>query len=281
METTTVAAGAPSPLRASTARQLLNKVPEVTLYFWIIKILATTVGETAADYLNETVGLGLSGTTLAASVVLAIGLLFQFGTKKYVPGIYWFAVVAISIVGTLITDTMVDSFGISLVTSTIGFAIALTATFGVWYRSERTLSIHTIVTSRREGFYWLTVLFTFALGTATGDLLAEKVNIGYVASAAVFGGAIAVVYLAHLRFGLKAIPAFWIAYVLTRPLGASIGDYLSQEKPDGGLGLGTTGTSLIFLSTILALVVFLTLTRRDATEVMRPDLVVEDDAITA
>ena len=251
---------------------MLNKVPEVTLYFWIIKILATTVGETAADYLNETIGLGLSGTTLVASVVLIIGLIFQFGTRKYVPGIYWFAVVLISVVGTLITDNLVDNLGVALVTSTIAFSILLTATFLAWYRSERTLSIHTIVTTRREGFYWLTVLFTFALGTAAGDLLAEKVNLGYLLSAVVFGGAIAIVYIAHLRGVLKAIPAFWVAYILTRPLGASIGDYLSQKHWRGGLGLGTTVTSAIFLSTILALVVFLAITKRDRTDIVRPDL---------
>lgn len=258
--------------KGSLSRKMLNKVPEVTLYFWIIKILATTVGETAADWLNVTVGLGLSGTTLVSIVVLAIALVFQFGTKKYVPGVYWFAVVAISVVGTLITDTMVDSWGVSLVTSTIGFSIALAATFAVWFWSERTLSIHTIVTTKRESFYWLAVLFTFALGTAAGDLLAEEVGLGYLLSAAIYGGAIALVYLAHLRFGLKAVPAFWIAYVLTRPLGASVGDYLSQAQPDGGLGLGTTGTSLLFLSTIFALVVFLTITRKDRTEVMHPEL---------
>ena len=166
--------------------------------------------------------------------------MFQFRVRRYVPGIYWLAVVLISIVGTLITDNLTDNFGVSLVTTTIVFSVVLAATFAAWYASERTLSIHTIVTTRREAFYWLTVLFTFALGTAAGDLTAERLAIGYWQSALLFGALIAVVYVAHLRLGLNAILAFWIAYILTRPLGASIGDYLSQPRADGGLGLGTT-----------------------------------------
>ena len=172
----------------------------------------------------------------------------------------------ISIVGTLITDNLTDNFGVSLVTTTIVFAVLLAATFAVWYASERTLSIHTIVTTRREAFYWLAVLFTFALGTAAGDLTAERLAVGYWQSALLFGALIAAVYVAHVRFALNAILAFWIAYILTRPLGASIGDYLSQPRADGGLGLGTTVTSVVFLLTILAVVVFLTITKRDTIE---------------
>ena len=253
-------------LRASDARAMLNKVPEVTLYFWVIKVLCTTVGETAADYLNETLGWGLTNTTYVMSAVLAVALVFQFRLRRYVPGVYWLAVVLISIVGTLITDNLTDNFGVSLVTTTIVFAVLLAATFAVWYASERTLSIHTIVTSRREAFYWLAVLFTFALGTAAGDLTAERLAVGYWQSALLFGALIAAVYVAHVRFALNAILAFWIAYILTRPLGASIGDYLSQPRADGGLGLGTTVTSVVFLLTILAVVVFLTITKRDTIE---------------
>jgi uncharacterized membrane-anchored protein len=245
---------------------MLNKVPEVTLYFWIIKILATTVGETAADFLNMNLKLGLTGTTFIMSGFLAVALVFQFRLRRYVPGIYWLAVVMISIVGTLITDNLVDNFGVALQTTSIAFALALAVTFAVWYAYEKTLSIHTIVTTRREAFYWLAVLFTFALGTAAGDLLAEKLSLGYWKSALVFGAVIAVVYLAHIRFKLNAILAFWIAYILTRPLGASIGDELSQTRHDGGLGLGTTVTSAIFLLTILGLVVFLTVTKKDRIE---------------
>jgi uncharacterized membrane-anchored protein len=249
-----------------TPREMLNKVPEVTLYFWIIKILCTTVGETAADYLNVNLGFGLTKTTYAISAVLAIVLVAQFRLRMYVPPVYWLAVVLISVVGTLITDNMVDNLGVALTTSTIGFAIALALAFAAWYASERTLSIHTIYTRRREAFYWLAVLFTFALGTAAGDLLAEKVNVGYWKSALVFGGAIAVIYVVHRVFKLNAILAFWLAYILTRPFGASIGDYLSQAKADGGLGLGTTVTSLIFLVAISTVVAYLTVTRKDRIE---------------
>ena len=247
-------------------RRMLNKVPEVTVYFWIIKILCTTVGETAADYLSDTLGFGLTNTTYIMSAVLAVALALQFRLRRYVPTVYWLAVVLISIVGTLITDNMVENLGVALTTSTIAFAVALAIAFAVWYASERTLSIHTIYTTRREAFYWLTVLFTFALGTAAGDLLAEKIDIGYWKSGVIFGGAIAVVYVAHRMLGLGAILAFWLAYILTRPLGASIGDELSQTRHDGGLGLGTTVTSVVFLAAIAATVAYLTITRRDRIE---------------
>jgi uncharacterized membrane-anchored protein len=245
---------------------MLNKVPEVTLYFWIIKILCTTVGETAADYLNDTLGLGLTNTSYLMSALLIAVLVGQFRTSRYVPGVYWLAVVLISIVGTLISDNLVDNLGVALETTTIAFAIALAATFIVWYRSERTLSIHTIYTTRREGFYWLAILFTFALGTSAGDLVAERMGLGYFVSLLVFAGAIGLVALAHFRFAMDAVLSFWAAYVLTRPLGASIGDLLSQPTANGGLGLGTTGTSVIFLTTILTLVIYLTVSRRDQPE---------------
>jgi uncharacterized membrane-anchored protein len=245
---------------------MLNKVPEVTLYFWVIKILCTTVGETAADFLNTNLQFGLTGTSLVMGAILIIALVFQFAKSKYVPSIYWLAVVLISIVGTLITDNLVDNFGVPLETTTIIFSVALAITFAWWYAAERTLSIHTIYTTRREAFYWLAVLFTFALGTAAGDLAAERLSLGYWKAALVFGAMIAVVAIGHFRFKLNAVLAFWIAYILTRPLGASLGDYLSQSSQDGGLGLGTTGTSALFCATILALVVFLTWTKKDQTE---------------
>jgi uncharacterized membrane-anchored protein len=247
----------------SFGRQMLNKVPEITIFFWIIKILCTTVGETAADFLNDNLGFGLTNTSYLMGALLVVALVFQFRSRKYVPGIYWLAVVLISVVGTLITDNLTDNYGVALETTTAVFAIALIVTFAAWYARERTLSIHTIVTSRREAFYWLAILFTFALGTAAGDLSAERLNLGFLVSALIFGGMIAVVAIAHFRFKVNAVAAFWIAYVLTRPLGASIGDYLSQPRGDGGLALGTTGTSVLFLGAILALVAFLTVTRTD------------------
>jgi uncharacterized membrane-anchored protein len=244
---------------------MLNKVPEVILAFWIIKILATTVGETAADYLNDTLGLGLSATTVIMAALLGIVLVVQFQLRSYVPVVYWLAVVLISIVGTLITDNLVDNFGVALETTTAVFAVALAATFAVWYWRERTLSIHTIVTTTREAFYWLAVLFTFALGTAAGDLVAERFSLGYLNAALLFGSGIAIVWVLWRFLGLNAVLAFWVAYVLTRPFGASIGDYLAQPTDDGGLGLGTTVTSVIFLAAIGALVAFLTVTKRDRT----------------
>ncbi|NDB33394.1 MAG: hypothetical protein EB160_08215, partial [Nitrososphaeria archaeon] len=172
---------------------MLNKVPEITLYFWVIKVLCTTVGETAADFLNETMNFGLDGVTVIMGIILAVTLAFQFKSKKYIPGLYWLAVVLISIVGTLITDNLTDELGVSLEVSTASFAVILAVIFAVWYKKEKTLSIHTIVTSKREGFYWLAILFTFALGTAAGDLLAETVDIGYLYSIVVFGALIGAV----------------------------------------------------------------------------------------
>ena len=163
----------------------------------------------------------------------------------------------ISIVGTLVTDNLVDNFGVPLETTTALFGLALLATFALWYASEKTLSIHSIFTTKREIFYWATILFTFALGTAAGDLVAESVNLGYLNSALLFGSMIAIVTLAHYKLKVNAVLAFWIAYILTRPLGASSGDWLSQPVANGGLGLGAITTSLMFLATILGLVTFL------------------------
>jgi uncharacterized membrane-anchored protein len=243
---------------------MLNKVPEVTIYFWLIKVLCTTVGETFADFLNTNLGLGLNGTSVVMSILLIGLLVVQFRKDRYVPAIYWTAVVLISVVGTLITDNLTDNLGVSLVTSTIVFSIALAITFAVWFAFERTLSIHTIFTTRREGFYWLAILFTFALGTAGGDLMSEKLALGYWVAALIFGGAIALITAAHFGLKLNAVLAFWLAYILTRPLGASLGDGMSQTD-NGGLSLGTTVTSLIFLAAILALVVYLQRTRIDQT----------------
>jgi len=266
-------------------RSMLNKVPEITLFFWIIKILCTTIGETAADYLSETLHFGLTGTSLVMGVLLAVVLVFQFRAGKYIPSIYWLAVVLLSIVGTLITDNLTDSLGVSLVITTIVFSLILAAVFVTWYAVEKTLSVHSIITIRREVFYWLAILFTFALGTAAGDLTAEKCDLGYFVSLLIFAGLITVIVAAyyavkgilgtkhHLQSG-NAVLSFWLAYILTRPLGASIGDYLSQARADGGLGLGATITSALFLMTIFGLVVYLTLTKADviASTVLEKDL---------
>ncbi|WP_432176984.1 COG4705 family protein [Streptomyces sp. Tue6028] len=260
-------ASAGSPVAGSPGHRLRrNKVPEVTVYFWVIKVLCTTVGETAADLLAEKAGLGLTGVSVLMSAVLAVVLVVQFRTKAYRAGVYWAAVALISVVGTLISDNLTDNMGVPLETSTTVFAVILAVVFGVWYRRERTLSIHHIDTTSRESFYWLAVLFTFALGTAAGDLVSERMDLGYWLSAVLFALAIAAVAVAHFALGLYAVWSFWIAYILTRPLGASIGDYLSQPSADGGLGLGTVVTSVLFLAVILALVVYLAVSRKDVTD---------------
>ncbi|ASQ99400.1 hypothetical protein [Streptomyces sp. 11-1-2] len=255
------------PAAASSGHRLRwNKVPEVTVYFWVIKVLCTTVGETAADMLNEKLGLGLTGVSLLMSVVLAVVLVVQFRTAAYRPGVYWLAVALISIVGTLISDNLTDNLGVPLTTSTTVFAVVLAIVFTVWYRRERTLSIHSVDSLSRESFYWLAVLFTFALGTAAGDLVAERMDLGYWLSAVLFALVIVAVAVARFTLDLNAVWSFWIAYVLTRPLGASVGDYLSQPTGAGGLGLGTVVTSVLFLAVILGLVAYLAVTRKDVIE---------------
>ncbi|MDN5275074.1 MAG: putative rane-anchored protein [Candidatus Saccharibacteria bacterium] len=258
-------------------KKLLNKVPEITIYFWIIKILCTTVGETAADYLNMALGFGLTNTTYVMGAILIAFLVAQFRMKKYNPSNYWMVVVLLSVVGTLITDNLSDNLGVPLITSTIGFSIALAITFFIWYKSEKTLSIHSIRTSRRESFYWLAILFTFALGTAGGDLVAEKFAIGYFPSALIFAGIIAAITFAHYKLKLNAVLAFWLAYILTRPLGASIGDFMSQATSDGGLNLGTIGTSVIFLTAIACLVIYISFSRVDSPGPLKPEMVAVDE----
>jgi len=249
-------------------------VPEVTIFFWLIKIMCTTVGETGADYVNDNLGFGLSKTTYVSAALLAVLLLIQFRLRRYVPVAYWAVVVVISVFGTLITDNLTDGHNVPLTTTTPIFAVILAVVFAVWYFFERTLSIHSIVTTRREGFYWLAILFTFALGTAAGDLVAEKFDLGYGVSIAIFAGIIALITFAHYALRLNAVLAFWLAYIMTRPLGASIGDFMSQNsKKYGGLNLGTTGTSYIFLGCIFLLVIYLSISRRDQTP---PDLIVKE-----
>jgi uncharacterized membrane-anchored protein len=240
---------------------MLNKVPEVTLAFWVIKIMSTTVGETGADYLAVHVGLGTAVTSGITVSLLLVALLLQLRTRRYVPWIYWLTVVLVSIVGTQITDLLTDKLGISLYTSTAAFSVVLAATFAVWYRTERTLSIHTIVTTRRELFYWAAILFTFALGTAAGDLATEALGLGFNVGVVAFGALIAAIALAYY-LGANAVLTFWLAYILTRPLGASLGDLLSQARAYGGLGLGTVYTSFAFLTVIVALVAFISFDAR-------------------
>ena len=241
----------------STNAPIYNRVPKVTPDFWLIKLMAVTMGETAADYLSVQMGLGLTMTSLLMIAVLVVALVWQFRQKRYVPAPYWLAVVLISIVGTLVTDNLVDNLHVPLQVTTIFFALALAVTFAVWFGSEKTLSIHSIYTSRREAFYWLAILFTFALGTAAGDLVAEQFALGYLATGILFGMIIASLTLGYFVLGLDGTLAFWLVYILTRPLGASFGDLLSQPVQYGGVGLGTITTSAVFLVIIAGVVVFM------------------------
>lgn len=240
-------------LRTPTSAQWLNKVPTVTLSFWIIKIMCTTVGETGADYLAVNAGLGQNVTRAGMASLLVAALFWQLHKQRYTPWIYWLTVVLVSIVGTQITDLLTDGLGVSLYVSTSIFAVALAAIFALWYAVERSLSIHEIFTRRRELFYWSAILCTFALGTAAGDLATEALHLGFTWGVVGFGALIAATYAAW-RLGGNAVLTFWIGYILTRPFGASLGDLLTQAKTYGGLGMGAMWTSALFLSVIVLLV---------------------------
>ena len=244
---------------------MLSKVPEITVWFWVIKILCTTVGESFADWINMTLGVGLIPTALIFTVVLAGVLGWQLSLNRYVPFVYWLTVVLVSVTGTLYTDILTDSLGVPLALSTSVFAVALAIVFGVWWARERTLSIHSIVTFPRESFYWLAVLVTFALGTAAGDWTLELTGWG-PGTSVLLPAALIVAIVIGWRLGANSVLSFWLAYILTRPLGANLGDWLGFPKDQQGLGLGVALTSVIFLTAILATVVYLTRTRADVIE---------------
>ncbi len=231
----------------------LNKVPAIAVSFWIIKIMSTTVGETGADFLAVNAGFGQTITSTVMAALLAVALIVQLRTRRYTPWIYWLTVVLVSVVGTQITDLLTDKLGVSLYVSTALFAVVLAAIFAVWFAAERSLSIHKIVTRRRELFYWSAILCTFALGTAAGDLATEALGLGFTWGALAFGALIAVTYAAW-RMGGNAVLTFWIGYILTRPFGAALGDLLTQAKTYGGLGMGAMWTSALFLTVIVLLV---------------------------
>lgn len=232
----------------------VNKVPEVTLAFWLIKMMSTTVGETAADFLNADLGFGLVNTSFVTGGLLAVSLLFQRRATRYIPALYWLVVVFISVFGTLVTDNLTDGLHIPLAYSSLFFGVALIITFALWYRREHTLSIHHIDTPAREAFYWLAIFFTFALGTAVGDGLAEGLSLGYASAAAFFGVWILIIGIAHFTFRANPVFCFWAAYILTRPFGAACGDLLSQPAENSGLGLGANVISMVFGVIILVLV---------------------------
>ncbi|MCB0995402.1 MAG: hypothetical protein KDB21_09945 [Acidimicrobiales bacterium] len=248
-----------------SARALLNKVPEVTIWFWIIKILCTTVGESFADWVSVDLGVGLINTSLIFTVVLAAVLVWQIRLPRYQAFSYWVTVVVLSVTGTLYTDILTDRYHVSLAITTPVTALVLAVVFGIWYARERTLSIHSIVTVPREAFYWLAILVTFALGTAAGDWTLELTGWSPGVSVLLPTFLIAAIVLGW-RLGANPVLSFWLAYVLTRPLGANLGDYLALPQAEGGVNLGTAGTSVVFLAAILATVVYLTVKRPDVIE---------------
>lgn len=243
-------------------KNTLNRVPEVAFSFWVIKVLATTVGETGADYLSTDLNLGLGITSYIMVGILLLALFNQLRLKRYVPVSYWIIVVLMSVTGTLITDRLIDELKFSLVNINIVFSVSLLIVFALWYANEKTLSMHSIDTAKRELFYWAAILFTFALGTATGDFLSEFLKLGYTLSVVIFAAAIAVIAAAYYYLKINGVLAFWLAYILTRPLGASIGDLLSQPAKNGGYSLGTVGTSILFLSVITSLIIYLSLKQK-------------------
>jgi uncharacterized membrane-anchored protein len=249
-----------SAARASALR-VFSKVPEITVLFWVIKVLTTGMGETTSDYLARTYDPVLA--VGAVGIVFMLSLVAQLLSRRYLAPVYWFAIVMVSVFGTMVADVIHVRFGVPYAVSTVGFAIALAAIFGGWYLCEGTLSIHSIRTRRRELFYWAAVLATFALGTAAGDLTATTLRLGYFAWGVLFAVVIAVPAVAHSRFGMNPVLAFWFAYVTTRPLGASFADWLGVPPSRHGLDLGTGPVSLTLGVIIVCLVAYLAATRVD------------------
>jgi uncharacterized membrane-anchored protein len=248
-----------SPRRQAFPEPVAAKVPEITLMFWVVKLLTTAGGEATSDYL------ALGSHAVGAAVetgLLVIGLLWQFRVRRYTAAAYWFLAYAIAIFGTGVSDTLHLVVGLPYAATTLLWAVVLAGVFIVWHRSERTLSIHSILTRRREAFYWATVFATFALGTALGDFTATTLGLGYLASVVLFFAAIVVPAIGWL-LGLNAVAAFWWAYVLTRPLGASIADYFSKAPSLSGFGFGDGRTAMIATLAVAICVAFLAITRSD------------------
>lgn len=253
------------PQPGTTVRRAASKVPEITAYFWITKVLTTGLGETTSDFLvhrmDPLAAVAIGGAGFAAALAL------QFLLKRYVPWVYWLAVTMVSIFGTMVADVLHVGFGVPYVVSTVFFALVLAALFALWRATEKTLSFHSIHSRRREAFYWAAVVTTFALGTAAGDMTAVSLGLGYLASGALFAVAMAVPAVAYWRLGLKAVPAFWTAYVLTRPLGASFSDWLAVSPARGGLDWGAGPVSLGLAALIAGFVAYLAVSRKDAEPV--------------
>ena len=242
---------------------VFNRVAGITVFFWIVKILSTTVGETIADFVNVDLGFGLIGTTILMGIITIFGIVWNFKQQKYFAPAYWFLIVMMSIEGTLITDMLVDMFGVSLITLDIIFSLTMVLGFYLWYKEEGTLSIHKITNNRREIFYWLIVLITFALGTGVGDTVSEYLNFGYLNSLMLFGSIFLLAGILFYTKILDGITAFWIAFIVTRPIGASLGDLFIQAPADGGMGISAGVVNLAFLTVIIGIVVYLTITKID------------------
>jgi len=251
----------PDTLAPGPASRALSKVPEVTAYFWIVKALTTGMGESTSDYLVHRLVPEIA--VVLGGIGLVVALIVQFKARKYVAWTYWLAVAMVGVFGTMCADVLHVGLGIPYIASTIFYAVVLAVIFRTWYLSEGTLSIHSIYTRRREAFYWATVLATFALGTAAGDLTAVTFGLGYFASGLLFTAVIAVPAIGYWRFGWNAVFSFWFAYVVTRPLGASFADWLAVSKERGGLALGTGPVSLVLAGLIACFVAYLSVTRKD------------------
>lgn len=263
----------PSPLKTATdigdtptqpmnlGMRMLKKVPEVTVYFWIIKLLTTALGESTSDYLvhqiDPVIAVALAGIGLVAALIL------QFAVRRYIAWIYWLAALMVAVFGTMGADAVHIVLGISYLVSTVFFSVALAIIFAVWYKCEKTLSIHSIYTRRRELFYWATIMATFALGTAAGDLTAGTLGLGYFLSALLFIAIIAIPAVGYLAFGLNEILAFWFAYIVTRPLGASFADWFGKPSSYTGLGFGDGPVSLVLVLLIIGFIGYLTVTHGD------------------
>lgn len=248
-------------------KQSMNRVASLGILFWLIKIVSTTVGETAADYISVNLKFGLTNTTILMGVITILVAIWNFKQNRYFPPAYWSLIVMMSIEGTLITDLLVDKLGVSLLTLDIIFTLAMGLLFFVWYKKEQTLSIHDINNDNREKFYWIIVLTTFALGTGIGDTVSEYLNVGYFYSLLIFGLIFMLAGILNYFKVIGAVLAFWTAFIVTRPIGASLGDLLIQDPKEGGLGISVAIINSIFFVVIIASVAYITVSQqRNTTE---------------
>ncbi len=269
MTTSHAPAGRAVAAPRSTASSLLVKVPAITALFWVVKILTTGMGESASDWLlnrgEGLPGLGLPGALIIDGGLFVVAFALQLAVRRYVPAVYWLAVSAIAVVGTVVADITHFLIGVPLGLVTVVCLAVIAATFALWQRTEKTVSIHSVTRGRRETYYWVMVFFTFILGTALGDFTASSLNLGFLGSIFLFAALMAATAVAYFRFHVNAIAAFWVAYVLTRPLGASIVDYLAVPPQEGGIDLGTGPVTWVSAAVIIALVAYMAVTHQRTT----------------